>query len=139
MAGSAAKAKACLAKSAPIPGWTLYHMGAAALGSKSDLDLLQLAIDYLTCKAQAKMTFTADDKDFLVHIFEDLWWGGEFKRYTEAAALADHYVKGKGAPLQIDADVYSSSVIVKDTSAAIKGYIRHLIDKRSSIVVVTLA
>jgi len=137
MVGSAAaKAKACLAKAAPIPGSTLYHMGAAALGSKSDLDLLQHAIDYLTCKAQAKMTFSADEKDFLVNIFEDLWWGGQFKRYTEAAALADHYVKGKGAPLQIDADVYSTSVIVKDTSAAMKDYIRHLIAKRSHIGVI---
>lgn len=137
MAGSAtAKAKACLAKAAPIPGSTLYHMGAAALGSKSDLDLLQHAIDYLSCKAQAKMTFTADEKDFLVSIFEDLWWGGQVKRYAEAAALADHYVNGKGAGFQIDADVYNTSVIVRDTSAAIKDYIRHLIAKRSHIGVI---
>jgi hypothetical protein len=102
-------------------------MGAAALGSKSDFDLLQNAIDYLTCKAKAKMTFTDEEKDFLKNIFEDLWWGGEIKGYPEAAQLADHYVNGKGAKLEIDSGVYQTSVIVKDTADVIKDYVRHLI------------
>jgi hypothetical protein len=132
----AAKAKACLAKAVPIPGWPLLNMGAAALGSKSDFDLLQNAIDYLSCKAKAKMTFTDEEKAFLKHIFESLWLGGELKGYTEAAQLADHYVNGKGVRLKIDAAVYQTSVIVNDTSAAIKDYVRQLIVKRANVAIV---
>ena len=131
-----AKARACLARAAPIPGWPLLHMGAAALGSKSDFDLLQNAIDYLTCKAKAKMTFTDEEKSFLKNIFEDLWWGGEVKSYPEAAQLANHYVNGKGAALKIDAALYQTSVIVKDTSEAIKNYVRELIGKNANVAIV---
>jgi len=132
----AAKARECLAKAAPIPGWPLLHMGGAAFGSKSDFDLLQNAIDYLTCKAKAKMTFTDEEKGFLKNIFEDLWWGGQFEGYPEAANLANHYVNGKGAKLKIDAAVYQTSVIVKDTSEAIKDYVRQLFLKHANFAIV---
>jgi hypothetical protein len=135
-ATSAAKAKTCLDKAAPIPGWTLYHMGRAAMGSKSDFDLLQNAIDYLTCKGKAGLTFTDEEKEFLKSLFEDLWWGGEAMGYPEAAQLADHYVNGNGEKLQIDGAVYQSSVIVKDTSEAIKDYIRHLIARKAGTALV---
>lgn len=105
-------------------------MGLAALGSKSDFLLLQDAIEYLTCKAKMKMPFTGDEKAFLKKIFEDLWWGGEAKGYSEAAQLADHYVNGGGKSLKIDAGVYQSSVVVKDTCEAIKAYVRHLIARK---------
>lgn len=131
-----AKAKACLAKAVPIPGSPLVHMAAAAFGVKSEFDLLQNAVDYLTCKGQAKMPFTEDEKSFLKSIFEDLWWGGEAKGYPEAAELADHYVNGKGAALKIDAAVYQTSVIVKDTSEAIKNYVRVLIGKNANFALV---
>jgi hypothetical protein len=131
-----AKAKACLAKAVPIPSLPLLNMGAAALGFKSDFDLLQNAIDYLTCKAKAKMIFTDEEKSFLQSIFEDLWLGGEVKGYPEAAQLADHYVNGNGVALRIDAAVYRTSVIVKDTSEAIKSYVRQLISKNANFAIV---
>ena len=132
----AAHANACLAKAVPIPGWPLWTMGKAALGSQSDFDLLQNAVDYLTCKAKAKMPFTDDEKAFLKRLFECLWWGGELKRYPEAAELADHYVNGGGAKLTIDAAVYQTSIVVKDTSEAIKDYICHLAGRHISFATV---
>jgi hypothetical protein len=111
-------------------------MGKAAAGSQSDFNLLQNAIDYLTCKAKAKMPFTDEEKAFLKRVFESLWWGGEFKGYREAAELADHYVNGKGAKLKIDAGVYRTSAIVNDTSKAIEDYIRHLIVKGASFATI---
>src|SRR5215475_13209863 len=132
----AAHAKTCLAKAAPIPGWPLLTMGKAALGSKSDFDLLQNAVDYLTCKARAKMPFEDDEKAFLKRLFECLWWGGEYKGYREAAQLANHYVNGGGAKLTIDAGVYQTSIVVKDTSEAIKDYICYLAEKHRSFAMV---
>ncbi len=126
-ATAASHARACLAKAAPIPGWPLLTMAGAAAGSQSDFDSLQKAVDYLTCKAQSKLAFTDEEKAFLKRIFESLWWGGEFKGYPEAAVLANHYVNGKGAKLIIDARVYQTSVVVKDTTEAMKDYIRQLI------------
>src|SRR5690349_23817092 len=120
----AGKAKKCVAGAVPLPGAPLWNMGKAAVGSQTDFDALQSAVDYLTCKAKARAPFTKDDKEFLVDIFEALWWGGHAKGLPEAAALADHYVNGKGKLLKIDAEVYRSSVIVRDTCAALKVYVR---------------
>jgi hypothetical protein len=125
------KAKACLAKAAPIPGSPLWNMGkVAVLGSRDSLQVLQNAVDYLTCKAQAKLAFSSDDKEFLVEIFEGFWWGGRLKGWPEAAQLANHYVHGKAAKLQIKADVYQSSVIVRDAMTAMKDFIRKRIVAR---------
>jgi hypothetical protein len=79
---SVEKAKACLAKAAPIPGWPLANMSKTALfNSKSDFDLLQNAIDYLTCKARLKMAFIDEEKGFLKAIYEDFAVGGRVKGY----------------------------------------------------------
>jgi hypothetical protein len=130
-------AKECLAKAAPIPGWPFFRMGmAATLGSESDLNLMQKAIDYLTCKAKAKMPFTDDEKSFLKSLFEDLWYGGEYKGYYEAAKLVNHYVNGNGEKIRINATVYQTSIIVKDTSEAIKDYIRQLILQKADFGIV---
>jgi len=107
-------------------------MGMAAAGFRSDLESLQHAVDYLTCKAKAKMSFTEEEKTFLKGIFETLWWGGQVKGFPEAAVLADHYVNGKGKNLKIDAQVYQTSVIVKDTSECIKDYVRQLIARKAA-------
>jgi hypothetical protein len=107
-----------------------YEQGAL-FNSKSDFDLLQNAIDYLTCKARLKMAFTDEERGFLKAIYEDFAVGGRVKGYPEAAELIDHYVDGKGAKLQIDETVYQTSVIVQDTSEAIKHYIRQQIAQRA--------
>jgi hypothetical protein len=134
---SVEKTKTCLAKAAPIPGWPLVNMSKAALfNSKSDFDLLQNAIDYLTCKARLKMAFTDEGRGFLKAIYEDFAVGGRVKGYPEAAELIDHYVDGKGAKLQIDETVYQTSVIVQDTSEAIKDYIRQQIAQRANFAMV---
>jgi hypothetical protein len=127
------KAKKCLAGAVPIPGAPLWRMGKAALGSRTDYEALQGAIDCLTCKAKARAAFTTDDKEFLVEIFEALWWGGHAKRLPEAAALANHYVNGKGKPLKVDEEVYRSSVIVRDTCVALKAHVRKQLAGRRDI------
>ncbi len=110
-----------------IPGSPLWNMGlAAATGSTTDFHALQDAIDHLTIKAKRSLpsAFTVTEKDFLVEIFESLWWGGHVKSFPEAAELADHYVNGRGLKLEIDAEVYTTSVIVRDAMAAMKDFIR---------------
>jgi hypothetical protein len=52
------------------------------------------------------------------------------------AQLANHYVNGGGAKLTIDAGVYQTSVVVKDTSEAIKDYICYLAGKHMSFAMV---
>ena len=126
-----AKAKACLAKAAPIPGMPMLEMGLAAMGAESSFRALQRAIDYLTCKARASIAFTADEKEFLREFFESLYWGGQVKRYPEAAKLAEHYINGKGKKLILDAPVYQSSEVVKAASAAIKSFIRDQLKRKT--------
>lgn len=114
----------CLDDRVDVPGAPLWHLGkVAAFDSKESLDLLQNSVDYLTCKAQATMDFTADEKEFMKEIFEALWWGGRYRGYKEAAILANHYVNGEGRPLPINSEVYTTSTIVKDTAAAMKLFI----------------
>ncbi len=122
-----------------MPMSPLWHMGQVgtsaklnALGAKvgispgtlvtgdDNLKVLQDAIDYLTAKAKTKGKFDEDEKEFLVEIYEALWWGGKFKSYPEAAALANAYVNGDGADLKIDAAVYSSSAIVQAVQLVMK-------------------
>jgi hypothetical protein len=118
------KAQQCLALATEVPGYPLWHMGKATLGSRSSFELIQKAIDYLSCKARAKLKFEPNERDFLKSLFEALWWGGKALGYSEAATLANHYVNGAGQPLKINDEVYRTAVIVKDTSAAMKDYIR---------------
>lgn len=118
------KAMQCLAQAVPIPGAPLWSMGRAAMGSQSEFDAMQGAIDYLTCKAKVQSAFSATEREFLVEVFEAFRWGGEFRQLPEAAALANHYVHGQGKTLRIDAAVYEKSAIVRDTVIGIKALVR---------------
>lgn len=122
------QAQICLAKAAEIPASPLFNMAnVAKRNATGDLKYLQDAIDFLTCKAKAKMEFDADDKEFLKEIYEAFWWGGHYKGYKEAAKLANHYVNGEGNgkanPLKIDPEVYKTSKIVIATMVAMKKFI----------------
>lgn len=123
----AEKAKRCLSKAAPIPASPLWHMRkAGAFGSQDSFDIIQKALDYLDCKAKFLMPLNKDEKEFLIEMFEAFSWGGWYKGWSEASKLVNHYVHGHGVALQIDAEVYKTSVIVKDTMTAMKQYIREL-------------
>ena len=103
----------------------LFNMANAAIrNTTADLKYLQDALDFLTCKAKAKMKFTSDEKEFLKEIYEAFWWGGRYKGLNEAAQLANHYVNGEGNsianPYKIDATIYKTSKIVIATMNAMK-------------------
>ncbi|MES9977773.1 MAG: hypothetical protein ABW107_03380 [Candidatus Thiodiazotropha sp. 6PLUC5] len=59
---------------------------------------MQDAVDYLNEKAQAKIQFNDDEKEFLKELYEAFGWVGLAKGMPEAAALADHYVSSGGEP-----------------------------------------
>lgn len=131
------KAHACLAQAVEIPGAPLFHMGnVAKFKSASSFDLLQGAINYLTCKAQLKMPFSDDEKEFLIELYEAFWWGGHFKGMPEAANLANHYVKGKGKSVEMDAQPYQESVVVKDTMQAIRLFIKELASNNENFFII---
>jgi hypothetical protein len=122
------KAQKCLAKKAEMPMSPVFNMAKVAISNASgDLKYLQDAIDFLTCKAKAKMDFNEDEKEFLKELYEAFWWGGRYKGYKEAAKLADYYVNGDGNPisnpLRINPEVYQTSKIVIATMAAMKKFI----------------
>ena len=120
-------AQACLEQAVEIPAMPLYHMGnIAVFNSKSSFDLMQATIDYLTCKAKAKMPFSNIEKTFLIELYESFWWGGHFKQMHEAARLANHYVHGKGVAVKMTSQPYENSVVVQDAMEAMKGYIAEL-------------
>jgi len=124
------QAQKCLAKAVEIPGAPLFHMGnIAVFNSKSSFDLLQSAIDYLTCKAQIKMKLNEDEKEFLRELFESFWWGGHAKGMSEAAKLANHYIHGEGKSMAMNSMPYEQSVVVEDTRKAMKLYIRALAER----------
>lgn len=128
------KAEQCLDSKSDIPMSPLWHMGkAASFGSTGNLKTLQDALDYLTCKAKAKVDFTEDEKEFLVEIYEAFWWGGKYKGYPEAAQLANHYVNGSGKKLKISSVIYEKSPIVKATMEALKEYISELITAKAYV------
>jgi hypothetical protein len=89
-------------------------------GSQHSLRRMQGAIDALTRKARQRRSFTREEKDFLIEMFEAFSWGGWFQSYSEASKLANHYVHGEGARLAIDSEVYETSVIVQDVERAMK-------------------
>jgi hypothetical protein len=121
------KARVCLDKKVEIPGAPLWHMGRAAkFGDQKSFQYVQDALDYLTCKARAKMPFEAQDKEFMKEVYEAFYWGGLYKGYKEAAQLANHYVNGGGKLLRINAEVYKNSKIVQATMAAMKAYVSEL-------------
>lgn len=108
----------------------------AVFESKESFDLLQNTIDYLSCKARLKKPFTGNEKEFMKELFEAMWWGGKYLGYREAAKLANHYVNGGGNSLRINSDVYKKSIIVSDTMAALKGYIKEQSATNKSITLI---
>lgn len=106
-----------------IPSAPLWHMIRAGRGDSESAKVLQSAIDFLTCKTKHGLEFDEDDKEFLVELFEALYWGGKYKHWPEAAELADHYVNGDGKEKVLGADVYKTSAIVSDMMVAMKEYI----------------
>ena len=128
------QAQKCLQRKADMPSSPLFNMANVALrNATGDLKDLQDAVDFLTCKAKAKMDFEDDEKEFLKELYEAFWWGGKYKGYKEAAQLANHYVNGDGNeksnPLRIDPEVYKTSKIVIATMAAMKKFI---LEKKNS-------
>lgn len=129
------KSNVCLPQRVEIPSAPLWHMGkVAAFDSKESFDLLQNTVDYLTCKGQANLPFTDDEKEFMKELFEALWWGGKYHGYDEAAALANHYVNGGGKVLKIPPEVYKTSIIVSDAMVALKDFIKDQSSKKQPIV-----
>jgi hypothetical protein len=121
----------CSDLKADIPMSPLWNMGKTALfESQTNFDAMQKAIDYLACKAKNKQTFESKEKEFLKEVFEAFWWGGKYKGWKEAATLAKHYVHGKGKLLSINPEVYTASVIIKNTSTLMKRYIVELIESK---------
>jgi len=128
------KAQVCLDKKVDVPSAPLWHMQKVARkGTVTSLQTLQSALDYLTCKAKAKMSFTNNEKEFLKELYEAFWWGGHYKGYREAAQLANHYVNGEGQTLRIMSKVYEESRIVQATMSAMKKYIKERETKNLSI------
>jgi len=132
-----AKARQCLDKAAPIPGIPSWHL---ARGTADNKAVMQNAVDYLTCKAKAKMPFTEEEKRFLVELFEAFSLGGKVLSWIpgrdglpEAAMLAKHYVHGGGKTVEVDSNLYKSSVIVRDTMAAMKEFIKESVNKKKPI------
>lgn len=131
------KGNACIKEREDIPSAPLWHMGKVALNkSKESFDLLQNTVDYLTCKGKIAKSFTDNEKEFMKELFEALWWGGQYKGFSEAAKLANHYVNGNGKPIKINSKVYKSSIIVTDTINELKKYIRSQSSKALSIPVI---
>jgi len=124
------KAQECLKQATEIPGAPLYHMGNIAIfNSKDSYDLMQATINYLTCKAQIKITFNDAEKTFLIELYESFWWGGMTMGMPEAARLAKHYIHGKGIAASMDSKPYEQSVVVQDTIVAMKAYIIDLANR----------
>ncbi len=107
-----------------IPTNPLWHMGMAQTGNASSFRLLQSSVDWLTCQGKRGKPFDKDSKEFMHDLFEAFSTGGTAKRWPEAAKLADQYVNGKGARVALNPYIYQTSVIVQDTSVAMKNVIR---------------
>jgi hypothetical protein len=129
-----AKAKDPCGERPAIPTAPLWHMGWAHSGNKESFDLLQSSIDWLTCQGKRNQPFDKDSKEFMHDLFEAFATGGDRKGWPEAAELSRHYVNGKGVELEIDAEVYRTSVIVKDTMAAMKKCLAEIWKKRDQPV-----
>ena len=59
------------------PGTTkpLYHMAQAHIRDSVDSwTLVQNQITFLDCKARNGESFNSDEKEFLVNLFEAMWW-----------------------------------------------------------------
>lgn len=106
-----------------IPTTPLWQMSLAHWGTEASFKRLQSSVDWLTCQGKLSQPFDDGAKEFMHDLFEAFAIGGWWKDWPEASKLASHYVNGKGAPTTIDAAVYSTSVIVRETQAAMKKYL----------------
>lgn len=112
---------------------------AKIFGSMSAFAKLQAAISHLTKKARTRATFTEDEKEFLVELFECFSLGGRAVGYSEAAQLSRHYVHGNGKSLRINPDIYVESVIVRDVQAVMKAQIATELKKQNGAVALSSA
>lgn len=96
------------------PLWIPFSLGTG------DVEEIQAEIDRLTRKARKKEAITDTEKDFLKSLYGWIAWGGLAKWYPEACQLLRHYLKGQGQTLQINADVYKNSVIVRYATSEMK-------------------
>ena len=122
----------CLDMKAPIPGAPLWNFIRAYKGSPQHAEELQAAIDYLVCKAKHKTPFNSDEIEFCKELYEALWYGGKWSGYSEAALLANHYVNGDGADVELDGGMYKNSKIVQDVMIGMKKYIGKKITIKST-------
>ena len=135
-----AKLNAKAAKCGPVPNVptaVLPQMVTAKLGSSDSFERLQGTVDYLTCLAKAGLPFSDDQKEFMHDLFEAFSTGGSLLGMPEAAKLADHYVNGNGARVQLPPYIYQSSVIVRDASAAMAAFIADRIDKQPTMALLS--
>jgi hypothetical protein len=109
------------------PLWIPFSLGTG------DVKEIQAEVDRLTRKARKRESFTDTEKEFLKSLYGWIAWGGLAKWYPEASHLLRHYLNGNGSPLQIDAYVYRSSVIVKYAVGEIKKVIVADIQKSGTI------
>ena len=117
----------CLDQQAPIPSAPFVELSKGRLlGSSAAVARVQDAVDYLECKAKAGLSFTAPEGNFMEELYESFSIGGKISGMPEAAALADHYVNGKGTALEIDSGVYETSAVVLDTTEAMQSHIQDL-------------
>jgi hypothetical protein len=100
------------------PAWELAQV--KIVGSKSSLFRLQSTVDELARKARVSQPLYPHEKEFLKELFEAFGLGGRISGYAEASALVSHYVNGNGETLRINAEVYTSSVIVNDVMTVMK-------------------
>jgi hypothetical protein len=125
----------CAMKAVDIPATPLLELiRAKLLGAKDALQRMQAAVDYLTWKAKSGSAFKAEERTFLVELFECFAWGGRGMGYFEAAKLAQHYVHGDGQLLQLDESLYSSSVIVMDVQRVMKREVADLLRRSKGAV-----
>lgn len=110
-----------------------------------DVAKIQHKVDSLTKKAKRGRSFTKNEKSFLTDLYGWVATGGRWKWVTsfdprdydkglwEAGELLEHYLDGKGKPLEIDSDIYESSTVAKYAVGEIKSVIENDLRKGDSI------
>lgn len=126
--GLVAKAESCLELRTEVPGAPDWD--GEVIDAGVSFELIQNTVDYLACKAQIEIPLLDDEKEFMKALFEDMWGGGDYPAYREAAALANHYVNGQGEQLKINDEVCKSAIIVKGVMAALQVWIKALADEK---------
>ena len=82
------QADACLAKKADMPMSPLFNMAnVAKRNATGDFKSMQDAVDFLACKAKAKMEFDEDDKEFLKERLRHFGGVGNMKAIKKPRSL----------------------------------------------------